>query len=161
MSQTSSMAIKWPIPKGFVFLTRRVLSEDSRLLPRSQFSTVESLNSTLRQYYGINLSSVDCIIFIIKGGMNRIIATVEQAHWNELYQNEAFNCISIHSTNIDFFGMFGTQSCDKKYTVYLSKGYWQGIQSLMPSSSEGEHLAARELASMELAIAKLGMSEED
>ncbi|KAF8537124.1 hypothetical protein BDD12DRAFT_848157 [Trichophaea hybrida] len=160
MSRTSSMAITWPIPKGFV-LTSREFSEHSRLIPRSQFSTVESLNSTLQQYYSINLSSVGRIFFIIKGGMNRITATVERAHWDELYQNEAFNCISIESTDFDYFGMSGTQSQDEKYTLYLSKGYWQGIQPLMPSSSNSEHLAARELASMELAIAKLGTGDED
>jgi len=128
------MASTFPIPSGFIVLKLCGLSEFDGgvyLLPRSEFSTLESLNSTLRKYYSINSSSIKRIKFTIAGGRNEVLASVQRDHWGQLYSNMAFNCVSVEEDilDLDEGGYWGGSgySTEKKYIVRLSIGLWPRV----------------------------------
>jgi hypothetical protein len=120
------MTSSFPIPPGFILLKLGGLSSFEGgvyLLPRSSFSTVESLNNTLREKYSISSSSIKRIKFTIAGGRNEVSASVQRDHWAEFYDQQAFDCISVEEDLLDRVG-YGGGGGEKKYVVKLSMGLW-------------------------------------
>lgn len=59
------------------------------------------------------------------GGPNEVVASVDQALWNDLYSNEAFNCVAVEEDTV-----YDSDPCYNytEYNIRLSMGFGRRVE---------------------------------